>query len=768
VRMKKLVPVLLVALFVVSMLAESPPIVHAAGPTLFGNDGALTNAVAMSSTCFLGEFETPATNGGVSEIFVGLKASAASSYAINVGVYSSAGTRLTQASMSVSITTSAAYYGLALPLEQTLTASTNYYLAVTSTDTTHLDFYNSATTGGTSETQASCTALPSSTGTVTANTDVYDIYAYYQVQNTLQNSEPDGLSGSSVPWHYESNGIYTSVAVTTAGTSVWSDMGAVLYPEAYNSHAAVDTSTEQFSAVPLTYGLVGYWPMDEATSGTCSGASIFDLSHNNDTGVCSNSPTWTTGKFGGGLSFTANSTQEVTIPISKTSPLNVSATVGNSWFFTIWFRPTGPQSPSSGPDEFFAGDSGSDTRGYCGRFFYNHGGTIGFRLYDLTLNPSAYTAVLTASNYNKWQFLVGGYNYQTKQIFIYLNATTPNTTSYTVTESLCGTSMLLNGQAHSKNPYSLDDFRVYSGVPTAALVSELYASTIPNLEQSPSSGGNTYTTDYYQQYPQTVSYSAVSGSPSGNALQYQYTNIGTAMTVSAGTSFTLTTSGQSIWADNTQPYTVGDYYAAATERYSQNQNGTVSGANTVAFSVYHQWYDPVVYSVTGCRATCNQAATLTYPFYGVSSTLAVTQTLQHQWIDAGTASVGNLLDSLGNIYTTSPDSWTISSATSISDPIAYTFYEQAFCTSATKVSAVNSQGWTLIGLIPIIAVAGLIAVAVGRWQMGKNSDWKVSDIDFLSPNVITVIAIIIVIVLAAMVGFAATTRLAAAAGCVLP
>jgi len=49
---------------------------------------------------------------------------------------------------------------------------------------------------------------------------------------------------------------------------------------------------------PFTHGLVGYWKFDEG-----SGTIAYDSSGYNNNGTLYNSPTWTTGKVGGALSF---------------------------------------------------------------------------------------------------------------------------------------------------------------------------------------------------------------------------------------------------------------------------------------------------------------------------------------------------------------------------------------------------------------------------------------------------------------------------------
>ncbi len=57
----------------------------------------------------------------------------------------------------------------------------------------------------------------------------------------------------------------------------------------------------------ITSGLVGWWKMDEAASGACSGASVVDSSGQGNTGTCTGSPVWVAGKIGSGaMSFSGS------------------------------------------------------------------------------------------------------------------------------------------------------------------------------------------------------------------------------------------------------------------------------------------------------------------------------------------------------------------------------------------------------------------------------------------------------------------------------
>ncbi|MDG6998456.1 MAG: LamG domain-containing protein, partial [Nitrososphaerota archaeon] len=98
---------------------------------------------------------------------------------------------------------------------------------------------------------------------------------------------------------------------------------SILYP----TDSFLGTSTQQYSAVPLTSGLIGYYPLDEG-----SGNKAYDLSGNAYTGTLVNSPTWLSGsacRFGTCLNFSNTANTEVTtaLPFANSSSGTMSAWV---------------------------------------------------------------------------------------------------------------------------------------------------------------------------------------------------------------------------------------------------------------------------------------------------------------------------------------------------------------------------------------------------------------------------------------------------------
>lgn len=139
-----------------------------------------------------------------------------------------------------------------------------------------------------------------------------------------------GQRPANLPTWYYNNG--TVSTQPNLQEQISPNAGSILYPIVSSTSG---NSLEQFSAIPLTYGLVGYWPLDEG-----SGSSAYDLSGNQNTGTLVNSPQWLSDpncKFGNCVNFTASLNQEINIPVPsfmKTS--NPSFSIGFYYYLKNW------------------------------------------------------------------------------------------------------------------------------------------------------------------------------------------------------------------------------------------------------------------------------------------------------------------------------------------------------------------------------------------------------------------------------------------------
>ena len=90
---------------------------------------------------------------------------------------------------------------------------------------------------------------------------------------------------------------------------------------------------------PSSTGLVGWWKLDDASSGTTP-TTAADSSGGGNTGTLTNSPVWTTGQINNALTFVAASSQYVNVPDVA------SLRIAGSWTVSAWVNL--PSIPASG------------------------------------------------------------------------------------------------------------------------------------------------------------------------------------------------------------------------------------------------------------------------------------------------------------------------------------------------------------------------------------------------------------------------------------
>ncbi|MDO8429065.1 MAG: DUF2341 domain-containing protein, partial [Candidatus Daviesbacteria bacterium] len=99
-----------------------------------------------------------------------------------------------------------------------------------------------------------------------------------------------------------SNSGSLTIGAWNSGSTAWFN-GKLDDMRIYNRALSAGEVSQLYNFAP---GPVGYWNLDEKT-----GTSAFDKSGNANTGTLTNTPTWTTGKYGAGINF-AGSDQHVT------------------------------------------------------------------------------------------------------------------------------------------------------------------------------------------------------------------------------------------------------------------------------------------------------------------------------------------------------------------------------------------------------------------------------------------------------------------------
>ena len=505
---------------------------------------------------------------------------------------------------------------------------------------------------------SSTTVTTCSTGTCTT----FSPSDYYQLQNTFKAAYPDGSPTGGAPAWCTQAGVDTSLGqLTTSGLTPWCDYGSIAYAQGYVSDATDATATQQYSAVPLTQGASLIMPFQGQPS---SCASFPDLSHNNNTGTAGGSPTC------GADYVSLNSANPDYVSIPNSASLDPTTALTVSVNFTV-------------------SESGSISS--ASAVFGQYSGAIEVDAYLLgSSSPYALHVEVDDSAPGDLNCVVGNVATNTNHVVTLTYSATSGLIGYL--DGVQGCSKSGSGDLTNKQNVVIGCFsagsnclseKVYSfgywlSVLTPSEVSELHASTFATVEHQITSPSNTYTFDYYHQYAEAPYYTAISATPSGNALNYYYSSLGQSLTDTMGTS------SATIWADATT-VTVGDHYVSSGERYSSNANTTLSAADTSGpdVSVYHQYAATSSYS--GTVAT-GGAPSLACQRYGSPSSDALTTTASVKWVDSGCAfsitKPSADFPSTGTRYETNYANGTISAATTI-DPA---FYQQFYVTPGTGIN----------------------------------------------------------------------------------
>jgi hypothetical protein len=263
------------------------------------------------------------------------------------------------------------------------------------------------------------------------------------------------------------------------------------------------TSDYQISAVPLTYGLVGYWPMDEKTSGTCSG-SVYDLTGNNVTLPCYNSPTYVSNLSGGALNFSGYHTLNQNIHTTSFPRITQGA-------YSIWIKINAASGVTTYP-RIMSTENANGSK------------PSGFGIYQPANTHTVEVEITTSSNVQQQGDIISFPLGQWVLTFVYYNGTKACQVAFlsSVPTVNCGISATGNiiyapssglgigggynsNYGSSQGNYTLDDARIWNIVPTLSQMSELYSSTIPNLENTVTTANNVYQTNYFEQIHQTLS-----------------------------------------------------------------------------------------------------------------------------------------------------------------------------------------------------------------------------------------------------------------------
>jgi hypothetical protein len=223
---------------------------------------------------------------------------------------------------------------------------------------------------------------------------------------------------------------------------------------------------------------------------------------------------------------------------------------------------------------------------------------------------------------------------------------------------------------------------------SASEISELYASTQPVLEHQITSPSNTYTVNYYQQTPDSVSYSVSGG---GTPTAPTFTGVSLGQTLNHVV--TLTTSAQTLWLDAGSSWSVPHVESGtSTQRWATNPD-TGTASSTIAPTYYNQYNQPTKIDYIDGGTT---SVSLTCTVYGANNATALLTTSQNFWADSGgTCSVpattsivsGASRLSMGPTY-----SWSVSKSGSV--PSVLDGYLQYFLDDASGIGVSGQDNGT--------------------------------------------------------------------------
>ena len=171
---------------------------------------------------------------------------------------------------------------------------------------------------------------------------------------------------------------------------------------------------------------------------------------------------------------------------------------------------------------------------------------------------------------------------------------------------------------------------------TASSTTERWALLNSPQNHDVTASGTLAQSNYFHQFDFSLSYSIVGGATGASAPTLTSTQFGVAYTPS------LTGSATAYWLDNGASWSITNPLvgSGSTEQWMTNQSptsGTVSAAQTTAYTYYHQYQVSASYS-TSDGTTPSASITLSGTQFGNSAyTLTLTTSVQSPWLDAGTS-----------------------------------------------------------------------------------------------------------------------------------
>lgn len=217
---------------------------------------------------------------------------------------------------------------------------------------------------------------------------------------------------------------------------------------------------------PSNLSLLGYWKFDEG-----SGSQVGDSSGNARTATLSNTPSWTSGKFGSSVLFDG-STQ-----YGSVGDINV----GTQYTISAWIYPTAePALGESYIHNMFCDEAPSNNSTFCFRL-----GSHGTFANRMKCALATYTTVgandmegAADLQLNKWQLCTATVDASgaTKTVSFYINGIFDRSETYTGTPNNGSAGFRIASSPDANRPYAgrLDEIRLYDRILSASEIKGLY------------------------------------------------------------------------------------------------------------------------------------------------------------------------------------------------------------------------------------------------------------------------------------------------------
>jgi prepilin-type N-terminal cleavage/methylation domain-containing protein len=221
-----------------------------------------------------------------------------------------------------------------------------------------------------------------------------------------------------------------------------------------NTYYKLSDNSTPAESDKLSYGLIGYWPLDENTSTTTADSSQASITHNG-TLAGTTLPSWTTGVSGSALSFDGSSSN--VIMGNYTYNFYNQACSMSAWFYS---------NATTGRRTIFSLGNAS---GVSIQLEIGFGGPAGGGSYEVALNVSGSGKAQSVNNVytnNTWNHIV--YTKDNSGQHIYVNGSEVSlvmNNSYTLTDNAISTKYI--GQRGSSSQYFqgyIDEVRLYDRV----------------------------------------------------------------------------------------------------------------------------------------------------------------------------------------------------------------------------------------------------------------------------------------------------------------